>query len=197
MSSQPLAGTLNDPSRFQGRVQSQQFGSALFVLSSLSPALFPCSSIIHCAHVQRKHCQAERLGGECSHGSCNAASGPVAAQAGLGSARLSLARPYTALLARGKENTFSWAIDPLVNVVCSCVCAQKCNYRTRWERWSLGNMSVTPHTFSAPTTALHHFFLSSCFHKLFFFILIMSFSLCFFTQFFKILQGSSVDKVME
>lgn len=30
-----------------------------------------------------------------------------------------------------------------------------------------------------------------------FFILIMSFSLCFFTQFLKMLQGSSVDKVME
>lgn len=181
MSSQPLAGTLNDPSRFQGRVQSQQ--SALFVLSSLSPALFPCSSIIHCAHVQRKHCQAERLGGECSHGSCNAASGPVAALAGLGSARFSLARPYKALLARGKENTFSWAIDPLVNVVCSCVCAQKCNYRTRWERWSLGNMSVTPHTFSAPTTALHHFFLSSCFHKFFFYLNYVFFSLLFHTIF--------------
>lgn len=140
----------------------------LWISSLFSGGGVCVSSIIHCAHVQRKHCQAERLGGECSHGSCNAASGPVAALAGLGSARLSLARPYKALLARGKENTFSWAIDPLVNVVCSCVCAQKCNYRTRWERWSLGNMSVTPHTFSAPTTALHHFFLSSCFHKLFF-----------------------------
>lgn len=163
--------------------------STVCPLLCLSPALFPCSSIIHYAHVQREHCQTERLGGECSHGSCNAASGPVAAQAGPGSARFSLARPYTALLVRGKENTFSWAIDPLVTMLCSCVCAQKCNYRTRWERWSLGSTSMTPHTFSAPTTALHHFFLSvrisSCFHKLFFFLNLnyVFFSLLFHTIF--------------
>lgn len=102
-----------------------------------SASLLRCSSIIHRCCPPRVPLppwdRSWTRPGSCNGGSAAAARPEVS----------SGVAPHNPLCEE-KQNTFSWAIDPLVAALCACVRSQKCNYRTGLESWSLESTAAAP-----------------------------------------------------